>query len=189
MTNPLPRLTPSTAAARNQVRSQWQRLDDLHDGAGGVTCESVTIPSGGFVSIGGTNVIQTDGSVRIRRPIYQMGNVNFGGGATEAEASTNSTSYTAFAWYTVYLDAEDKTVEFNFQAQQDATYRTYCNVIVGGSNTEDSTGVGSSYETMQIQVDVSAFSAGLYTWKLQIKSANAAFTAKVKGGQLDVLTY
>lgn len=118
-----------------------------------------------------------------------MGSENMGGGTTEAEASTTSTSYTTFAWYTVYLEAEDKTVEFNFQAQQDATHRTYCNVIVGGSNAENSTSAGSSYETMQIQVDVSAFSAGLYTWKLQIKSANAAFTAKVKGGQLDVLTY
>jgi hypothetical protein len=185
----LPRGFLRTAASRNRARAALVRLDNLHDGANGLTAVSLTLPAGGTISVGGTNVLQSDGALMLDRTIYQMGSENLSGGATAPEATTTSTSYVTFWWGDVWIDDADKTASFKFQGKQNSSQRSYCTLDVNGSTDEKSTGAGSGYESLTCTVDVTSLSSGFYTMKLKIKTSDAGFTSGVKSGQLRAKTY
>lgn len=187
MTNILPKGAKGTAYSRNKAREGLARLDALHDGSNNLTADSLVLPSGGVVTVGGVDLVQSDGTIRMDRVLWQMAAENLSGGATEPEATTASTSYVHVMYATFWIRADEKHVVLYCQAKRDATYKSQVALYVAAGTDTDESATGVGYTDLVLSL---APTAGAYnTIKIGLQTTNASFTAGLKSAQLVATTY
>lgn len=122
-----------------------------------------------------------------RRVVFGASVQETSGDQSAREHTNATTTYTKPIVGSIYIRDIDATAILTVQAMGDATHKTYVKYNINGDSDPAETALSAAWQTLTIELDVSALS-GLYEFAIYLKTSNVAFTAKIKNALIELTT-